>query len=392
MSEIQFKVPKLRFPEFREEWEYKRLDDIAKVGTGDKDTQDRIISGTYPFFVRSNQVERINSYSYNGEAILTAGDGVGVGKVFHYVNGKFDFHQRVYAIRDFNKSTVGKFTYYYFSSRFYDRVIRMSAKNSVDSVRMEMIAGMQIPQPSFEEQEKVSSFLTTMDEKISGLQQKKELLQKYKKGVMQAIFSQKIRFKDDGKDYPAWEEKILGDLFDRITIKNTIGNKNVLTISAQHGLISQEQFFNKLVSAQDLSGYYLLSRGDFAYNKSYSNGYPMGAIKRLNKYDTGIVSSLYICFRLKDRCSEEFYDHYFDAGLQNRVIEKIAQEGARNHGLLNISVNDFFNQIKINVPCVLEQQKIADFLTTLDNKINLTVRKLDEAQKFKKALLQQLFV
>jgi type I restriction enzyme S subunit len=161
------KVPKLRFKEFKDsgEWEEKMISDVAKVTTGGKDTQNKIDNGKYPFFVRSQTVERIDSYSYDGEAILTSGDGVGVGKNFHYINGKFDFHQRVYCIYDFSQNVYGKFVYLYFSEHFHKRVMRMTAKNSVDSVRMAMITEMPIYLPSKKaEQQKVTDFFSTIED------------------------------------------------------------------------------------------------------------------------------------------------------------------------------------------------------------------------------------
>ena len=128
-----------------EDWNLGYIENMAHITTGSKNTQDRIDDGQYPFFVRSQTVERINSYSFNGEAVLTAGDGVGTGKVFHYINGKFDVHQRVYRISDFAKSLNGYFFFLYFSTHFYNRIMQMTAKSSVDSVRREMIARMSCP-------------------------------------------------------------------------------------------------------------------------------------------------------------------------------------------------------------------------------------------------------
>lgn len=118
----------------------------------------------------------------------------------------------------------------------------------------------------------------------------------------------------------------------------------------------------------------------------------MGAIKRLNRYEKGVVSTLYICFEIIGNNIGEFYEHFFDSGNQNRAIHKIAQEGARNHGLLNISVVEFFRDIKIPKPHPDEQKRIADFLSSLDQKINATDKQLKAAQDFKKGLLQQMFV
>jgi type I restriction enzyme, S subunit len=187
-----------------------------------------------------------------------------------------------------------------------------------------------------------------------------------------------------------WSVVRLKDKFDRITTKNEKGVTNVLTISAQHGLINQEEYFNKSVASKNLSTYTLLSKGDFAYNKSYSNGYPYGAIKKLNKYDEGVVSSLYICFRpSNNNKSPDFYEQYFEAGMLNREIHAIAQEGARNHGLLNISIVDFFNSYIIDGD-ERELNKIADILNTWDKAIELKEKLIEQKKEQKKGLMQKL--
>ena len=188
-----------------------------------------------------------------------------------------------------------------------------------------------------------------------------------------------------------WSCAKMSDMFYRLNRKNKVGNTNVLTISAQHGLISQEKFFNKSVASEDKSNYFLLKRGNFAYNKSYSNGYPFGAIKCLTAYDSGIVSPLYICFEpAKENQCPEYFAQYFDGGFLNREIHAVAQEGARNHGLLNIGVDDFFS-LNITVPPLAEQKKIAEILAAQDRVIELYQRKIDEIKKLKKICLSKMF-
>lgn len=194
-------------------------------------------------------------------------------------------------------------------------------------------------------------------------------------------------FKNEGD----WGEKVFEEVFDRLTTKNDEDNQNVLTISAQLGLVSQLEFFNKKVSAANVSGYYLLHKGDFAYNKSYSKGYPMGAIKPLKYYDKGVVSTLYICFRAKDGYNGSFFEQYFNAGLLNSEIGNIAQEGGRAHGLLNVSVKEFFKDLNLLVPKPQEQQKIASCLSSLDELISAHNDKLDALKDHKKGLMQNLF-
>ena len=241
--------------------------------------------------------------------------------------------------------------------------------------------------PSVPEQEKIGEAVDIQN-KIIDLKEK--LLaekQRQKKYLMQQLLTGKKRL--PGFDCE-WKTVRLGQISKRIRERNHIGSTNVMTISAQFGLINQEEFFNKAIASDDKSNYFLLHRNDFAYNKSYSTGYPYGAIKRLTRYDSGIVSPLYICFRIKRMdVSVDFMAHYFEAGLMNREIQAFAQEGARNHGLLNIAVEDFFNS-KITLPPFEEQQAIAAILTTADKEIDLLRQDLEQEKQKKKALMQLL--
>lgn len=169
------------------DWEELNIEEVCDITTGKGNTQDKEDDGIYPFYVRSPIIERSNKYIYEGEAVLTVGDGVGTGKVFHYVNGKFNFHQRVYKMSEF-KQVIGKYFYYYFSHNFYNRVRKMTAKTSVDSVRLEMIAKMPIQVPCLAEQNKIANLLSHLDELI---EEKKALLsdwQSFKKGLLQQMF------------------------------------------------------------------------------------------------------------------------------------------------------------------------------------------------------------
>ncbi len=187
-----------------------------------------------------------------------------------------------------------------------------------------------------------------------------------------------------------WELTRFNKLFNRITRKNNIGCDNVLTISAQHGLINQQKFFKKNIASSDTSNYFLLEKGDFAYNKSYSAGYPYGTIKKLKLYDKGIVSSLYICFNIKaNTANSEYIEQYFDANKFNSEILAIAQEGARNHGLLNMGIDDFFN-CNIICPPKQEQEKIAEILSCCDKVIELKEKLLIEQNKQKEWIQQNI--
>ena len=183
------KIPSLRFPEFanEKEWEEKMVKDICSIGTGKSNTQDQVKEGIYPFFIRSEHPVRSNKYLYDCEAVITIGDGK-IGQVFHYVNGKFDLHQRCYKMSDF-RGVDGKFFFYFFSAYFYERAMRMTAKATVDSVRLEMISDMPISLPTLPEQRKIALCLSSMDETINAYTEKADLLAQYKKGLMQQMFA-----------------------------------------------------------------------------------------------------------------------------------------------------------------------------------------------------------
>lgn len=176
-----------------EDWGIDFIRNLASITTGAKNTQDKLEDGEFPFFVRSSSVERINSYSFDGEAVLTAGDGVGTGKIFHYINGKFDFHQRVYKISNFNEALDGFFFYLYFSTHFYNRIMSMTAKSSVDSVRMEMIADMTVPIPSLPEQRAIATVLADMEAEIAALERQWDKTRAQKQGMIQELLTGRIR-------------------------------------------------------------------------------------------------------------------------------------------------------------------------------------------------------
>ena len=177
-----------------QDWDSDYTENFARIFTGGKNTQDREEDGQYPFFVRSQTIERINSYSFDGEAVLTAGDGVGTGKVFHYINGRFDVHQRVYRICDFAEHVDGYFFFLYFSSHFYDRIMQMTAKSSVDSVRREMIARMLVPlPPSKDEQSSIAKAVRDMDAELAALEERMAKTRDLKQAMMQDLLTGRTR-------------------------------------------------------------------------------------------------------------------------------------------------------------------------------------------------------
>ena len=198
----------------------------------------------------------------------------------------------------------------------------------------------------------------------------------------------KLRF--PGFDEP-WKVEKLSDFAERVTRKNTNNETSLpLTISSKDGLVDQISYFNKTVASKDMSGYYLLKNGEYAYNKSYSVGYDFGSIKRLDRYDMGALSTLYICFALKKHDSD-FVKAYFDSLKWYREIYMISAEGARNHGLLNVPTNEFFDTKHYIPQNITEQRKIADFLIILDRRITAQQSLVDNLKKYKRGLLQAIF-
>ncbi|MGU8048179.1 restriction endonuclease subunit S [Streptococcus suis] len=252
------------------------------------------------------------------------------------------------------------------------------------------------PAPTLPEQEAIGSFFSDLDQLITLHQRKLDDVKELKKALLQKMFP-----KGNGNDFPelrfpeftdAWKQRKLGEVSKRVTRRNKeLISSLPLTISAQHGLVDQEEFFNKQVASKDVSSYYLIKKGEFAYNKSYSNGYPWGAIKRLDRYEMGVLSTLYIVFKPTSLICSDYLVSYYDTVNWYKEVSMIAAEGARNHGLLNIAPNDFF-KTRLFIPTLPEQEAIGSFFSDLDQLITLHQRQLDHLKLLKKALLQQMFI
>ena len=245
------------------------------------------------------------------------------------------------------------------------------------------------------EQRLIASFFKRLDSQLLLHQQQFERLRQLKSACLDSMFPQQsentppIRFNGyDGK----WIEAKLSTYASRITRKNVNMESNLpLTISASDGLIAQTAFFNNVVASTNMSGYYLLKKGEFAYNKSYSNGYPFGAVKKLEKYEQGALSPLYIVFSLAKSVNDDYMVYFFETDLWHKEVAKRAAEGARNHGLLNIGADDFLD-IKITLPeDIREQEQIASFFQKLDSQISAQQQRLEQLKQMKSACLDGMF-
>ena len=278
---------------------------------------------------------------------------------------------------------------FYFLEKYRPNWARFGQPGSQININSELVRDLVVSIPTVHEQVAVAQFIITLDNLIAATQDKIDALEQAKKALLQRLFDQSWRFK--GYSDP-WEKRKLGEVVERVTRKNRdLVSTRPLTISAQDGLVDQRKFFSKTVASKNISNYFLLKAGDFAYNKSYSVGYPWGAVKRLDKYPSGVLSTLYIVFKPK-KINSQFLVTYFEGTTWYVSVSKVASEGARNHGLLNISASDFFDQQLFFPTKKTEQESIGLTIKVLDDLIAATQSRLSSLELLKKALLQDLFI
>ena len=285
---------------------------------------------------------------------------------------------------------------WYFRSSAWHRYIYMSgdsgARHDRVSIKDDTFFAMPINLPSEQEQSKIASFLQSLDERIAAQEKLVASLKKYKRGVFEAVFSQKLRLVPMELQKP-WKQYKLSDFATRVTRKNGNQTDIPLTISAQYGLIDQRDFFSKMVASTDMSGYYLLQKGEYAYNRSTSNEYPFGSIKRLELYPMGAVSTLYLCFAIKEEVvNGDLAKWYFESAQWYKGINNICAEGARNHGLLNVPTDGFFNTVHTLPSDPNEQLAVVDYLSNIQKKYEAAQRCLQAIENLRSGLLQQLFI
>lgn len=277
------------------------------------------------------------------------------------------------------------------------QLLSFAQTTTMSTIPQGYLEGCMLPLPPIPEQKKIAEILSTWDDAIEQTQKLIEAKKHRRKTLIRQLLTGRIRFQEFGKpskkndELPTdWQILKLCNLFTPISRKNDKGSKKILTASGEFGLIDQEIFFNHFIGGQNLENYYLLKNGEFAYNRSSMKNYPYGAIKRLDKYDEGILSTLYICFSLaNDCCDSDFYKHIFESGILNKELRSITQVGARAHGLLNVTIKDFFS-IRIPIPHIEEQRKIATIINNCDKEIEILCKKETALRNMKKGLMQKL--
>ena len=268
------------------------------------------------------------------------------------------------------------------------KILSLTTGSTFPNIDSQSLRNIKISLPPLPEQYAIAACLSTWDKAITSTTQLIAQKELRKKWLMQQLLTGKKRLKGFSGE---WKKISLSDIFDRVTRKNDEKNTNVVTISAQRGFVKQEDFFNKIVASEILDNYFLVEKGEFCYNKSYSNGYPWGATKRLNDFDKAVVTTLYICFQIKDEKNNlgDFFEQFFEANLLDSGLTQIAHEGGRAHGLLNVTPNDFLN-LKITIPSFKEQIAIAQVLKAFDKENQLLNTKLEKLKEQKKGLMQVL--
>jgi type I restriction enzyme S subunit len=396
------KYPKLRFPGFDEPYMECRIGDIyserSQRGADDMELLSVTLNdGVMPrseIEGKDNSSEDKSNYK-----VVCKGDMVyNSMRMWQGANGVSDYDGIVspaYTVLMPNKEIDNR----YFASLFKTpnlinefRKYSQGLTSDTWNLKYPQIRSIRLYIPSLQEQHKISVFISTLEERIGIQRQLVDSLKKYKRGVFEAIFSRKLRLvpKEKQKD---WKVFKLNEFASRITRKNNGATDIPLTISAQYGLIDQRDFFSKVVASADMSGYYLLRKGEYAYNRSTSNEYPFGSIKRLELYNEGAVSTLYLCFSINEKIIvSDFAKWYFESSQWYSSVNKICSEGARNHGLLNVPTDGFFNTTHILPSDIKEQMVIATFLSFIQGKLERSQENLDQLNQLRSGLMQKLFI
>ena len=392
------KVPRLRFPGFSDAWEEKKIDDFGDVITGSTPpTNDRSNYGNeYDFispgdmnngrYVKNSKVRLSKKGFLKSRQIIKGSTlfvciGSTIGKIAQ-ASKYSTTNQQINSVVA-NMDNVDDFVYLVLL-RNASRIKRLSGEQAVPLLSKSDFSKAKVFAPSRPEQTKIAGFLGVVDDKISALQQRKELLQKYKKGVMQRIFSQQMRFKDEnGQNYLAWREKLGREVFKSVSNRNNGRKLPILAITQDKGAVPRDQInYDIYVTEASVDNYKIVRRGDFIISlRSFQGGI------EYSDYD-GICSPAYIILRSVVPIDIQFYKCFLKtSNYIQRLTKKL--EGIRDGKMISFK---YFSDVFLPYPQLNEQQKIGEFLTSIDKKIEAEERKLEQAKRFKKALLQQMFV
>ncbi len=402
-------MPKLRFPGFEGEWHNDYIGNLSSYIKGASLSKADISENGTPFLLygelyttykevtrnikrKTQRVVGEEYYSKVGDVVIpTSGETpeeIATATCIMIPGVILAGDLNIFRTRNID----GRFFSYLINHKVNNEISRIAQGKSVVHIKGDEISKILIKYPDSREQTKILTFLELLAARIDKQERLIETLKKYKRGVFEAIFSQRLRLvpKEEQKSWKAFK---LSDFATRITRKNSGVTDIPLTISAQYGLIDQRDFFSKVVASTDMGGYYLLHNGEYAYNRSTSNDYPFGSIKRLELYDKGAVSTLYLCFSINENVvMNDLVRWYFESSQWHQGINEICAEGARNHGLLNVPTDGFFSTIHILPSDTEEQARIAMFLSRIHYKLVQAQKELEKLICLRNGLLQQLFI
>ena len=381
-------TPQLRFPEFTDEWQVKKLgESLESISSGKSNTTSNGIK--HPIYGSTGEIGKSATFDYSGDKLLIASVGANAGSMYR-VSGSYKVSDNTLIV-NLKDDVDTSFVQYSLINFNINRLVFGSGQPLVTGG---MLKNTKLAFPSKPEQEKIADFLTAVDERIAVGEKKLELLETYKRGVMQKIFSQQIRFKDEnGSSYPDWEEKKLKHVLKIRGERNSKNETNeVFSVAKNAGVINQIEHLGRSFASKEISNYKLVRPGDIIYTKSPTSDFPYGIIKQNMTNRTGVVSVLYGVYVPVNIYIGRILDGYFKSWQNTyNYLNPIVQKGAKN--TINIGDAGFLEGRTMHLPVSEdEQQKIANFLTTLDEKITAEKSKLTAAQQFKKALLQRMFV
>jgi len=414
----------LRFPEFTEEWKEEQLDNIATLSKGigiskeqlSEDGEPCILYGELYTKYKSEIIKQVESKTdINGSKLKrskandviipcsgeTAVD-IATARCVPFDNILFGGDLNVISLHQYDGAFM---SYQLNGKRKYD-IARVAQGVSIVHLYGEHLKAIKTYNPTLPEQQKIAKLLSLLDDRIDT---QNKIIEKYesliplikdcavyRSAIIEKVFcppNQKqpvCRIK--GFEQPLTTYK-MNAFCSRIATKNMDAKCSlVLTIAAQYGLVNQGSFFNKSVASENLTGYYLLHKGEFAYNRSYSAGYDWRTVKRLDNCDEGVLSTLYICFKINETIVDsDFLTYYFESTKWHKGLSDIAGEGARNHGLLNVSMTDYFNT-KHRFPSMEEQKVIAKMLNAITEREKKAIVLGECYRKQKQFLLCQMFI
>jgi type I restriction enzyme S subunit len=409
-------APVLRFPEFTDALQARSLEDLSKDGFSNGVFNDpekvgrgyRLVNVKDMYVGSSIDVETLSLINIDkklfernrvtfGDVFFTRSSLVreGIAHSNVYLNREQDITFDGHLIKMSPNQNLVSPEFLGFALRtstIRRQLIAGGKTTTMTTIGQEDIAGVRVVLPSIVEQEKIAAFLSAVDEKIAQLVRKKELLLKYKKGVIQQIFDRRIRFEDDnGQDFSEWEEKRLSQISTVVT--RTLPKAEgipIMTISGRRGFLNQEDRFSKVIAGESLENYIALQKGELAYNRGNSKSAIYGSINLMTN-EIALVPFVYHCFRVKKKVDPQFIEYFSASDYVNRQLRRIITSTARMNGLLNISKSDFF-ATKFKIPCYQEQRKIVSLLAVFSEKVEAVSKQLEKTRTFKKGLLQHMFV